>query len=305
VSGGEGANFDYVDYGQTGYPLANPCGDPPVGVGGTQSPPSAEGGALRSQSILTGVDRPNYDGTVLRLDPITGTPLPDDPFYGGANVSDDPIIAYGLRNPFRMTPRPGTSEIWIGDVGWNTWEEINRIENTTDTIVENFGWPCLEGALPQPAYQGAGLALCQDLYATPGAVTDPYYAYNHAEQVVPGEVCGTGSSSITGLAFYGTGAYPALYDGALFFADYSRSCIWAMPLGANGDPDPSARLTFCGRCGDAGRLEDRTERRPLLRRLFRRDDPPDQLHGGSSASARGDPSQPDGRVVAAQRAVRR
>jgi len=56
VSGGEGANFDYVDYGQTGFPQTNPCGDPPVPVGGTQSPPGAEGGALRSQSILTGVN---------------------------------------------------------------------------------------------------------------------------------------------------------------------------------------------------------------------------------------------------------
>src|SRR3990172_5919782 len=44
VSGGEGASFLFVDYGQDGNPL-NPCGDPPGGVGGVQTPPTAEGGA--------------------------------------------------------------------------------------------------------------------------------------------------------------------------------------------------------------------------------------------------------------------
>src|SRR5262249_29773773 len=65
-----------------------------------------------------------------------------------------------------------------------------------------------------------------------------------ADKVIPDEACGTGSSSVTGLAFYQTGTYPTSYDGALFFADYSRNCIWAMPLGPDGEPDPSARLTF-------------------------------------------------------------
>ena len=56
VSGGEGASFTGVDYGQNGGALAgtptpkNPCGDPPAGVGGTETPPTAEGGALRAQS---------------------------------------------------------------------------------------------------------------------------------------------------------------------------------------------------------------------------------------------------------------
>src|SRR6185369_7308632 len=67
VSGGEGASFTFVDYGQTGSPL-NPCGDPPVAVGGTQSPPTAEGGALRSQDIRTQSDSVAYSGAVLRVD---------------------------------------------------------------------------------------------------------------------------------------------------------------------------------------------------------------------------------------------
>src|SRR5918995_990113 len=50
VSAGDGASFNFVDYGQDGSPL-NPCGDPPDGVGGSMSPPTAEGGALRSQDV--------------------------------------------------------------------------------------------------------------------------------------------------------------------------------------------------------------------------------------------------------------
>ena len=52
VSGGDGASFNFADYGQDGSPL-NPCGDPPGGVGGAMNPPTAEGGALRSQDVRT------------------------------------------------------------------------------------------------------------------------------------------------------------------------------------------------------------------------------------------------------------
>ena len=41
------------------------------------------------------------------------------------------IVAHGLRNPFRLTLRPGTGEVWVGDVGWNDWEEIDRIAAPT------------------------------------------------------------------------------------------------------------------------------------------------------------------------------
>ena len=52
ASGGDGASFNFTDYGQDGSPL-NPCGDPPGGVGATLTPPTAEGGALRSQDLRT------------------------------------------------------------------------------------------------------------------------------------------------------------------------------------------------------------------------------------------------------------
>ena len=41
------------------------------------------------------------------------------------------------------------------------------------------------------------------------------------------------------MAFYQGGPFPDSYDGALFFADYSRDCIWAMQKGTNGLPDPA------------------------------------------------------------------
>jgi len=242
VSGGDGASFNFTDWGQDGSPL-NPCGDPPGGVGATLTPPTAEGGALRSQDLRSSGDPTGLSGTVLRIDPATGAPATGNPLPG-PDTNARRIVASGLRNPFRFTLKPGTNEVWLGDVGWNTWEEIDRIADPTSAAV-NFGWPCYEGAGRQAGYDGANLNLCENLYAQAGAVTAPHYAYDHGAKVVAGESCPTGSSSISGMAFAGSGGnYPAAYDGALFFADYSRDCIWAMRKGANGTPDPSQRETF-------------------------------------------------------------
>ncbi|MGH3101417.1 MAG: PQQ-dependent sugar dehydrogenase, partial [Thermoleophilia bacterium] len=81
VSGGDGASFNFVDYGQDGSPV-NPCGDPPGGVGALLTPPTAEGGALRSQDMRTFADATSLDGTLLRVDPATGAGLPDNPNAG-------------------------------------------------------------------------------------------------------------------------------------------------------------------------------------------------------------------------------
>ncbi len=249
VSNGDGASYTFTDYGQggggSGSPTPkNPCGDPPAGVGGTQASPTAEGGALRSQDLRTGGDPATLDGAILRVDPDTGAALPDNPLYSRADPNARRIIAYGMRNPFRFTLRPGTNELWLGDVGWRRWEEINRIANTTDSIVENFGWPCYEGRERQGGYDGANLNLCENLYGTTNAVTPPFFTYRHNNPVVAGETCPDAGSATSGLAFYGGGSYPNRYDGALFFADYSRGCIWVMEEGANGQPDPTTLTNF-------------------------------------------------------------
>jgi PKD repeat protein len=122
-------------------------------------------------------------------------------------------------------------------VGWNTWEEINRIVNPLSGTA-NFGWPCYEGNGRQSGYDGANLDSCETLYsAGASAWNPPYYTYNHSSQVVAGESCPTGSSSIAGLAFYTATSYPPPYRNGLFWGDYSRGCIWVMPAGSNGLPD--------------------------------------------------------------------
>jgi len=149
------------------------------------------------------------------------------------------IISYGLRNPSRFAFRPGTNEIWVADKGWNDWQEINRIGMATDGAVENFGWPCYEGTA---ATGYSELSLCQQLYSQPTAATAPFYQYHNSQQVMPGESCPTGTGEISGLAFYSSGPYLSSVQGALFFADRARNCVWAMLKGSNGLPDPSSRV---------------------------------------------------------------
>jgi PKD repeat protein len=246
ASGGDGASFNFVDYGQDGAPL-NPCGDPPGAPGTALSPPTAEGGALRSQDLRTAGDPVTLDGTVIRVDPATGAGLSDNPMASATDANARRIVAYGFRNPFRFTTRPDTNELWIGDVGWNEWEEINRLIDPAGAPVENFGWPCYEGNVHQSGYDGANLNICENLYGQAGAVTAPYHAYHHGAKVVSDDACPTGSSSVAGLEFEFAAApssYPAEYDDALFFADYSRNCIWVMPKGANGHPAPGQIRPF-------------------------------------------------------------
>jgi len=255
VSGGDGASFNFVDYGQDGSPL-NPCGDPPGGVGAVLTPPTAEGGALRSQDLRTPADASGLNGALLRVDPATGAGLPDNPNAGSSDPNARRVVAYGMRNPFRFALRPGTGEVWIGDVGWSTWEEIERIQTPT-AAVTNLGWPCYEGAGRQGGYDSANLSICEDLYAAgTGAVQAPLFAWNHGSVVVPGETCPTGSSAVAGIAFGAANSnYPAEYRGALFFADYSRDCIWAMLPGANGVPDPTNIRTFAAGAANPVQLQ--------------------------------------------------
>ncbi|HET6772579.1 MAG TPA: PQQ-dependent sugar dehydrogenase [Acidimicrobiales bacterium] len=253
AGGGEGASFDWADYGQGGSP-PNPCGDPGAGPDGVMRPPTAEGGALRSLDLLTPGDPAGLGGTIIRIDPRTGDALPDNPLAGATDPNARRIVAQGMRNPFRFTVRPGTSELWVGDVGWRTWEEIN-VTRGDDGQVDNFGWPCFEGAARTRAYDLLDLDMCEDLYAE-GGVTAPRYQFQHGRQVA-GERCPTDrGSSITGLAFTPPGSpYPGEYDGSLFFADSSRRCIFVMLAGGDGLPDPGRVTWFHHNAGTPVELE--------------------------------------------------
>jgi glucose/arabinose dehydrogenase len=266
ASAGDAASFNTEDWGQFGgtrpgieLPTpANPCADPTTPRGTPTSKPDAEGGALRAQGVRTPGDTVSLDGSIVRLDPETGAAWPTNPLIGGPTTEDDPIIAYGLRNPFRIAPRPGTSEIWIGDVGWDHWEEINRIVSPDDAVVENFGWPCLEGPDRLPGYNLGppdNLNLCTSLAS--GDATAAYYPFRHGEPLYSGDPCETSAgSSISGLAFYPGGTYPAAYDGGLFFADFSRNCVWVMttPSPGAGDPVVGSRTVFLSAAVDAQQI---------------------------------------------------
>ena len=238
VSSGDGASYTFADYGQDGSPV-NPCGDHPRAVGQAQTPPTAEGGSLRSLDAFTTSDPTGLDGTIIRIDPDTGDPLPTNPGTGDLNRRR--IVAYGLRNPFRFAFRPGTGDIYAGDVGWLAWEEINEIPNVA-TQVTNYGWPCYEGNGRQSGYEALGLNLCNNLYAS-GTARPPLYTYNHNAKVAS-ESCPIGSSSVSGVEFNDGGTFPPAYDGAMFFADYSRNCIWVMFRGPDGKPNPATRQVF-------------------------------------------------------------
>ncbi|MDI2128180.1 LamG-like jellyroll fold domain-containing protein [Yinghuangia seranimata] len=253
ASAGDGASFDWADYGQTGAsgPIAgkdpipaNPCGDAPSAVGTALTAPTAEGGALRAQDMRTTGDPAALNGSVIRIDPNTGAGAPGNPFASSSDANARRILAYGMRNPFRIGFRPGTSELWVGDVGWGTWEEVNRI--TTTSSATNFGWPCYEGNARQSGYESNNLNLCANLYAAgAGAVKAPHYTYNHGSAVVAGDGCPTANgSAISGIAFAPTTNYPSQYQKALFFADHSRRCVWSMGADANGVPDPTKISVF-------------------------------------------------------------
>ena len=63
--------------------------------------------------------------------------------------------------------------------------------------------------------------------------------------MVSGDGCPTANGSvISAISFYGGGSYPGTYNGALFFGDHSRNCIWAMLPGGNGLPNSNNLQAF-------------------------------------------------------------
>jgi glucose/arabinose dehydrogenase len=98
----------------------------------------------------------NLSGKVLRIDPITGEGVAGNPYYepSDPNSNQSKVFYSGVRNAFRFTFDPITNLPVVGDVGWNSWEEIN-----TGVAGSNFGWPYLEGPNRTGSYQNLAQAI--------------------------------------------------------------------------------------------------------------------------------------------------
>jgi len=214
VSTGDGAHFDVTDFG--GYD--------PAGFGSGKFDASEDIGSFRSQSLTS------LAGKILRIDPATGLGLPDNPFWTG-NAADNAsrVWVLGLRNPFRFCLDPGSGSperIYTGDVGWGTWEEINRA-----TQGLNFGWPCWEGgAICKQYYNNNPFGLCHDA----SLFTKPLLNWHHTD---PKNIGYIGSAS-AGVCIYDGTDYPSKYKGRLFYADYANNWIRSVPF-SNDQPSQS------------------------------------------------------------------
>ncbi len=149
-------------------------------------------------------------GKILRIDVEHGDPYaipPGNPFANGGGKPE--IWAYGLRNPWRFSFDPATGDMYIGDVGQDTWEEIDYLPAGSPGGT-NFGWNQMEGLHP---YKGSNSA----------AFTAPVINYSHAE----------GGCSVTGGYVYRGKALPA-WDGVYFYGDYCSGKIWGLLKSGSG-----------------------------------------------------------------------
>ena len=156
--------------------------------------------------LNTGQDLSDLESAILRIDvdhrdPGLAYSVPtDNPFVATPGARPE-LWAFGLRNPWKIAFRPGTGELWCGDVGWEMWEMIHRIEKGG-----NYGWSITEGPQPVKPDQRQG----------PGPIVPPLVAHPHTE-----------AASITGGDFYGSPRLPDLRD-AYVYGDYMTGRLWAI-----------------------------------------------------------------------------
>ncbi len=162
-------------------------------------------------------------GKLLRMDvdhPTSTKPYRSpstNPYVGRAGL--DLIWARGLRNPWRFSFDSLTGDLWIGDVGQNRWEEIDRSPAVGGGgRAKNYGWHVLEGnACYRPAV-GCSRA----------GKKSPLAVYGHSK-----------GCSVTGGYVYRGTEYPALV-GAYLFADFCSGRIWS--VAAQGKPSQTPTL---------------------------------------------------------------
>ena len=190
-------NGGRIEFGPDGYLYIG------TGDGGSGGDPNNHGQAL--DTLL---------GKMLRID-INGTSgslpyaIPPTNPFAGQNDKRGEIFAYGLRNPYTFSFDRVTGDLWIGDVGQDKWEEIDRaraLEGGGDGI--NYGWSVMEG---NHCYKPSTDCIKDGL-------TLPLAEYYH------GDSDSIGCAVISGYVYRGA-AHPELV-GRYFFGDYCSGRIW-------------------------------------------------------------------------------
>ena len=154
----------------------------------------------------TGQDISDLAASILRIDVDReqgGKPYAvpaDNPFIGVSGARGE-VWAYGLRNPWRMSFDRQNGQLWLGDVGWQLWEMVYRIERGG-----NYGWSIVEG--PQSVRPQANRG--------PTAISPPIIAHPRAE-----------AASVTGGYVYRGKRLPKL-AGAYIYGDYVTGKIWSL-----------------------------------------------------------------------------
>ena len=157
----------------------------------------------------------NLLGNVLRIDPQPELGreyrIPSDNPFAGPTPGEDEIWSYGLRNPWRFSFDRQTGDLVIGDVGYQTWEEVNFAVAPDAGKGANFGWNCREGT-----HLFSAAPPCE----VPQAFTDPVFEYEHA----------AGNCSVTGGYVVRD---PALGDlfGRYLYADFCVGELRSLSLG--------------------------------------------------------------------------
>lgn len=174
-------------------------------------------GGSGNDPLNSGQDTQSLLGKILRIDVDArsgalpyGIPA-DNPFASDATAGRAEVYAWGLRNPWRMSFDRETGELWVGDVGQDTWEEIDIVERG-----KNYGWKVMEGRHCRPG----GPASCDR-----DGLELPVTEYGHAL-----------GRSVTGGYVYRGARAPSLV-GRYLFADYATRLLFAWK---RGEPDPDA-----------------------------------------------------------------
>ncbi|MSO37380.1 MAG: sugar dehydrogenase [Acidimicrobiia bacterium] len=151
-------------------------------------------------------------GKMLRIDPrATATSPysipPDNPYTNGTALPE--IRAFGMRNPWKYSFDRETGDLFIANVGQESWEQINRLPKSLTGPI-NFGWPIREGA---HAFRGDD----------PGTTVAPILEYSHND----------GRCSISGGYVYRGTKIENLY-GAYIYSDFCDGKIRGTLISADG-----------------------------------------------------------------------